>query len=82
MLYEKRKRYIRTFKTLRPNLENVISELRKRHTRTSKTLYPNFENITSELQLWKRYIRILKRYLRTKIRVDFSAKKLNKWTKK
>ena len=88
------KRYIRTFKTLYPNFENVISELWKRYIRTLKTLYPNFENFTSEL--WKRYIRTLKtlypnfenviselwkRYIRTMKRyIRTKRSRLKSWT--
>ena len=84
------KRYIRTLKTLYPNFENVISEFWKRSIRTLKTLHPNFENVISDF--WKRSIRTLTlktlhpsfeiRYIWIEIRVDLSAKKLNKWTEK
>ena len=76
-------RYIRSLKTLQPNFENVTAELWKRYIRTLETLYSNFGNVICGL--WKRYIRTLTenyirtfdRYIRTKIRVDFSAIKLN-----
>ena len=60
-------------------IDNVIRELKTLHPNL-KTLHPNFENVISKL--WKRYIRTLKRYIPTKVRVELSAKKLNKWTEK
>ena len=47
MLYEKRKRYIRTLKTLHPNIENLLSEFKDVLDVIRETFY------WALLQLWK-----------------------------